>query len=381
VSVDLSKIKANSSKEPSQEKEDGKGIFDFLNKDISLFGNSLSDKKKEAFYHELHILLTAGVDIRTTLDLIASEQTSEKDKTLFIEIRNKVTGGSTLSDAIQETGKFSAYEYHSLRIGEESGKLSVVLNELTNFFQSNINLRRQIVGALTYPGIVLCTSFGAIFFMLNFIVPMFADVFKRFGGKLPFITSVIVDMSNWLGSYFLLLFLIFISVIGLLISQRNQLWFRKFFSKLLLKTPFVGEMIRKIYMARFCHSMALLIGAKIPIVRAIKLVKQMIGFYPIEISLDQVEQDIMQGVALNKSLSAFPVYHKRLVSLIKVGEEVNQLEQFFGKIAKQYSEDVEHQTSLISSMIEPFMIIFLGLIVGVILIAMYLPLFQLSTTF
>ncbi len=380
MAVDISKIKTNKQVTPKEKSEEG-NIFAFLNKDISLFGNGLNDKKKEAFYHELHILLTAGVDIRSTLDLIASEQTSEKDKTLFLGIRDKVTGGSTLSDAIQDTGKFSAYEYHSLRIGEESGKLSVVLNELTNFFQSNINLRRQIIGALTYPGIVLFTSFGAIFFMLNFIVPMFADVFKRFGGKLPFITSVIVDMSNWMASYFYILFLLFASFIGLMISQRNQIWFRKFFSTILLRMPFVGEMIRKIYMARFCHSMALLIGAKIPIVRAIKLVKQMIGFYPIEISLDQVEQDIMQGMALNKSLSAFPVYHKRLVSLIKVGEEVNQLESFFGKIAKQYSEDVEHQTTLISSMIEPFMIIFLGLIVGVILIAMYLPLFQLSTTF
>jgi type IV pilus assembly protein PilC len=217
--------------------------------------------------------------------------------------------------------------------------------------------------------------------MLNFIVPMFADVFKRFGGKLPFITSVIVDMSNWIGSYFYLVFLILAIVVGFLISQRKHLWYRKFFSLLIIRIPFVGDMIRKIYMARFCHSMALLIGAKIPIVRAIKLVKEMIGFYPIEVSLDQVEQDIMQGVSLHKSLAAFPVYHRRLVSLVKVGEEVNQLEMFFGKIAKQYSEDVEHQTSLISSMIEPFMIIFLGLIVGVILIAMYLPLFQLSTTF
>lgn len=381
MAVDLAKIKNTTIQKTTEQKKSEQGIFDFLQKDIQLFGTSLGDKKKEAFYHELHILLTAGVDIRSTLDLIASEQTSEKDKILYQGIRDRVTGGSTLSDAIQETGKFSAYEYHSLRIGEESGKLTVVLKELTDFFQSNINLKRQIVGALTYPAIVLCTSMGAIFFMLNFIVPMFADVFKRFGGKLPFITALIVDISNWMSDYFYIILLMLISIIGLLYSQRKQLWFRKFFSRILLKTPFVGEMIRKIYLARFCHSMALLIGAKIPIVRAIKLVKQMIGFYPVEISLDKIEQDIMQGVSLHKSLSNFPIYHRRLVSLIKVGEEVNQLEMFFGKVARQYSEDVEHQTSLISSMIEPFMIIFLGLIVGVILIAMYLPLFQLSTTF
>jgi len=379
MSLDLSKLP--STKKVSKNEKEEKDFFSFLNKDISLFGNGLNDKKKEAFYHELHILLTAGVDIRSTLELIASEQTAEKDRILFTSIRDKVTEGQALSDAMNDTGKFSAYEYHSLRIGEESGKLATVLEELTNFFQSNINLRRQIIGALTYPAIVLFTSFGAIFFMLNFIVPMFADVFKRFGGKLPFITALIVDISNWLGDYFYILFLLMSGLLAFIYVQRRQLWFRKFFSSLILKIPFVGEMVQKIYMARLCHSMALLIGAKIPIVRALSLVKQMIGFYPIEVSIDKIEQDVVQGMSLNKSLTAFSIYPKRLVSLIKVGEEVNQLELFFGKIAKQYSEDVEHQTRLISSMIEPFMIIFLGLIVGVILIAMYLPLFQLSTTF
>ncbi|MCU0431737.1 MAG: type II secretion system F family protein [Cytophagaceae bacterium] len=127
--------------------------------------------------------------------------------------------------------------------------------------------------------------------------------------------------------------------------------------------------------------MALLISSKIPLLRAMGLIQQMIGFLPIETSIQQMEKDILQGESLWKSMSNFSIYPKRMISLIKVGEEVNQLDSFFSKIAQQYTAEVEHQTSLISSMIEPFMIIFLGLIVGFILIAMYLPLFQLSSSF
>lgn len=380
MAVDLSNYRSTNKKSAAP-KSVKSSPLDFLNKDISLFGTDLNDKKKEAFYLELSILLSAGVDIKTTLELIAQEQGKASDKQLFEELKDRIIGGSTLSEAVRSSGKFSAYEYFSIQIGEESGKISIVLKELAEYFQKKIKQRRQIVGALTYPAIVLCTSMGAIFFMMNFVVPMFADVFKRFGGNLPFITALILDISNTMSKYFYVIFLAIFGLIAAVMSQRKKEWFRAFSSRLILKIPFMGEMVRKIYLARFCHSMTLLIGSKIPILRALSLVKQMIGFYPIEISISNIEADIMRGESLNKSLSSFSIYHKKMISLIKVGEEVNQLEMFFDKIAKQYADEVEHQTSLISSMVEPFMIIFLGLIVGIILIAMYLPLFQLSTTF
>ena len=167
MAVDISKI-GNKVKrqQPQDSGKEQKGMFDFLNKDIQLFGSGLSDKKKEAFYHEFSILLTAGVDIRSVLDLIAMEQTSPKDKDLYESLKQKIIEGSTLSDAIQNSGKFSPYEFFSIQIGEESGKLPLVLKELAEYYQTNIKLRRQVVSALTYPSIVLFTSFGAIFFMI-----------------------------------------------------------------------------------------------------------------------------------------------------------------------------------------------------------------------
>ena len=378
--IDLSQLKKASAAKSGSSKEEG-SLLDFLNKDISFSSNALSDKKKEAFYHELGILFSAGVDIKSSLELIEEEQTNPKDKALFATIKDHVIAGGTLSGAVKESGKFSNYEFHSLQIGEETGKLSAVLKELASFYQNKIKQRRQIVSALSYPILVLGTSVGAIFFMMNYIVPMFADIFKRFGGDLPWITAFILSISEVISSYFYVFILFIVSIIVVFVTQKEKQWFRKLISKVILRTPFIGEMVRKIYLARLCHSMTLLIGSRIPLVRALSLVKQMIGFYPLEESLTQIEKDILHGGSLHKSMSDFPIYHKRMVSLVKVGEEVNQLEMFFEKIGKQYTEDVEHQTGIISSLMEPLMIIFLGLIVGVILIAMYLPLFKLSSNF
>jgi type IV pilus assembly protein PilC len=127
--------------------------------------------------------------------------------------------------------------------------------------------------------------------------------------------------------------------------------------------------------------MALLIGAKIPLLRALQLTSTMIRFYPIEESLQTIEKDIVQGTSLHKSMEAYKIFYPRMISLIKVGEEVNKLDTFFDKIANQYTDEVEHQTAVMGNLIEPLMLIFLGAVVGTILIAMYLPLFSLSTSF
>jgi type IV pilus assembly protein PilC len=356
------------------------GILEFLEKDISLFGNKLNDKKKERFYSDLRILFSAGVDIRTALELIEEEQTKKPDKELWGSIKKKVIEGASLSTAIHESGKFSLYEYYTLQIGEETGHLSEVLDELAMFFSAKIAQKRQVINALSYPLIVLMTAFGAIFFMLKYVVPMFSDVFKRFNTDLPGLTKFIINLSTVFSNYVPLVLLITVSLIVLMYSQRKQLWYRKYGSMFILKLPFVGDMITKVYLERFCHSMNLLISSKTQLINAIDLVSKMIDFYPLSSSLEIVKNDILKGEALYMGLSKYKIYNKRMISLIKVAEEVNQLDVIFGKLSKQYSEEIKHKTSLISSMLEPIMIIFLGLLVAVILVAMYLPLFRLGAS-
>jgi type IV pilus assembly protein PilC len=268
-----------------------------------------------------------------------------------------------------------------LQISEETGKLIEVLQDLAKFYQNKIKQRRKIISALTYPCVVLSTSLGAVFFMLKFVVPMFGDIFKRFGGHLPWITEKIIGVSDAMEKNFFRFFILLLLITAFIFFVRKTEQFRKTASQFLLRIPIVGNLVQKIYLARFCNSMRLLINARLPLLRAIALSRQMIGYYPVESSLQKVEDDIMKGRSLHQSLQQFSIYPRKMIQLVKVGEETNQLDYFFAKISDQYIEEVEYKTSTLSSMMEPLIIIFLGLIIGVILIAMYLPLFQMSNSF
>lgn len=379
--VDLSKYKAAKPVASAAQKKDTEGLMALLNRDISFGSKELSDKKKEYLYLELSSLLMAGINLKSSLELITADQEKAKDKDLFTRIQTEVVNGAPFSQALQLTGKFSLYEIFSLQIGEETGKLTEVLQDMAGFYQNKIKQRRKIVSALTYPCIVLSTSLGAVFFMLKFIVPMFGDIFKRFGGQLPWITEKIIAISQGLQNWFWFFVVGLLAVMLLLFSLREKERFKDVSTKLLLKVPVIGNLVQKIYLARFCNSMRLLISARLPLLKAIALIRQMIRFYPIASSLKIVEDDIMNGKTLHQSLQQFKVYPPKMIQLVKVGEETNQLDYFFGKISEQYIEEVEYKTSTLSSAMEPLIIIFLGLIVGVILVSMYLPLFQMSNSF
>jgi type IV pilus assembly protein PilC len=362
-------------------KSSGKDIFAFLNQDISFSNGQISDKKKESFYLELSTLLLSGIDLRSALDLILVDQDHVKDKELFEGIRKKVLAGLPLSEALKETKRFSPYEFYSLKIGEETGRLGDVLIDLAKYYKSKIQQRRKIISSVSYPVIVLCTSMGAILFMIKFVVPMFADVFLRFGGKLPWITALIIKISGWFNEYLYYFGLLVLACAVFYGLKRKTQKFRSITSSIILKMPVIGDLVKKIYLARFANTMRLLVSTNTPLLKSIALVRQMIDFYPIESSLLQVEQDILKGDALHKSLSSFPFYPAKMIQLIKVGEEVNRMDYFFEKISIQYTEEVEYKTNTLSSLMEPLIIIFLGIVVGIILIAMYLPMFQMSNNF
>ncbi|SDT67323.1 type IV pilus assembly protein PilC [Mucilaginibacter mallensis] len=378
-SIDLNRYEKKIPGKTGTPKTSG-GLMELLNKDISFGSKELNDKKKESLYLELSSLLRAGVNLKSSFELITADLKNEKDKALYQSIQNDVLHGVTFSQALQKSGRFSLYEIFSLQIGEESGKLIEVLQDMATFYKNKIKQRRKIVSALTYPVVVMCTSFGAVFFMLKFVVPMFGDVFKRFGGQLPWITAKIINISKGMQDYFPWFMLFVVLVFILIFSVRKTEQYRKLAALVLLRIPVVGGLVQKIYLARFCNSMRLLINAQLPLLRSIALIRQMIGYYPIESSLQKVEDDIMSGRSLHESLQQFSIYPPKMIQLIKVGEETNQLDYFFEKVSEQYIEEVEYKTAALSSVMEPLIIIFLGLIVGIILVSMYLPLFQMSNS-
>jgi type IV pilus assembly protein PilC len=377
--IDITKLSAV--KTGTEEKTDeGSSIFAFLNKDIRIFAPKLSDKKKERFYFELNILLTAGVDIESALELIVEQQRNKKDKTIYENLKREVLSHGNLAKAMESTGLFSPYETVSIEMGQETGMMSEVLEELAKYYGRTIKQKRQLVNALSYPVIVLVASFGTVFFMMKFIVPLFADFFKRLGGELPYITSVVISFSDQLSNYSVILFFGLITAVFSCISQRKKTWYKRITAIIILKMPIIGPVIKKTYIARFCSSMAMLLSAKIHTSQALELVSRMITFYPLKRSIEQAKEEYIKGVPLYTCLSKHDLYPAQMLSLIKVSEEVNKVDVIFSKLSKQYSEEVEQQTEMLGSLIQPILLLFIGGFVAIILIAMYLPMFQVGTT-
>ncbi|MBV6648063.1 MAG: type II secretion system F family protein, partial [Cyclobacteriaceae bacterium] len=168
------------------------------NKDIQLFGSKLTDKDKSNFYQQLYTLITAGVDISTSLQHIVKQAGKKQVTKIVNEILDNIMKGSSLSSALQETGAFTNYEVYSIQIGEESGELAEVLQNLFDYLEEKIGQRREIISALSYPILIITSAIGAVLFMIFFIIPVFEEIFMRFGGELPGLTQQVIDFSVWL---------------------------------------------------------------------------------------------------------------------------------------------------------------------------------------
>ncbi|BDS14299.1 type II secretion system F family protein [Aureispira anguillae] len=355
-------------------------IWGFMNQDIQLFEPKFGIKKKLILYGQLETLLSSGLDIQASLELIEQSFKKKQDQELVVALKEAVVSGKSLSESMEALDKFSIYEQYSVQIGEETGRLSFILKDLSSFFEKTLSYQRQLTGALAYPVFVLSFSLLAVLFLLRYLVPMFSGIYGRFKQELPTLTQMVVNLSDWIGHLMPYLFLGTLVFIAGAYSQRKKIWFRQAMGWIMLHIPLFGGIIQKVYLSRFCQAMALLLGSGVPLLNALKLVKQMINFYPVSSSLAYTEQQVFQGAQLHEVLAEFKFYPPQALALIKVGEESGKLDVMFERLAAQYTEEVDQQTAIIGSLIEPILIVFLGGIVAVILVAMYLPLFKMTTS-
>ncbi len=377
MSINFKEIK----KRPIVKKEVQPNFIKLVLRQELKFGNDeLSMARKEEFYSEASILLGSGLDIKSCLSVIISEQTKKKQIEFFESISEKIVDGRNLSDALQETKKISPFEYYTLKIGEETGRLADVLKQLAEHYNRQIKQKRQIINTFSYPVIVILTAVLVVIFMMTFIVPLFEELFNRFHGELPALTQFILRSSKFIASniYFILLVLAGI-VLSLLLVRKHPVY-RKIVAAIILKIPVLNSIAIKIYLSKFCQTMALLNSARIPIVTSIQLIRKIIGFYPFEKAFERIEERIVNGGLLYEALREHSLFDPKIVSLTKVGEEVNQLNVIYQKLNEQYHDEVQHKITLLNSMLEPILIIFIGLFVAVILVSMYLPMFKMSNT-
>ncbi|GAA4234242.1 type II secretion system F family protein [Postechiella marina] len=351
----------------------------FLKKEITLFNNAFTNKIKEGFYIELSILLKAGVSLNEGLELIGKSQKKAQNKAIVENISDDIVSGQSLSEALKKHKQFTNYEYHSIKIGEETGTLAQVIEQLGFFFSRKNEQRRDLVNALTYPIIILSTAVLVVTFMLHYVVPMFRDIFEQQGVELPGITKVIISVSEFMQDYGMLIILLLVVVIIFQSFLNKKKRFKRLKDKFILKLPFIGNFVKTVYLSQFTQAVSLLTASKVPVVNSIQLVKQMINFYPLQNALEKVEEHIMNGESLSKSLAKHKLFDDKMIALVKVSEETNQTEYIFDRLNMQYNTQVQQQSKMLSTLMEPFIILIVGVLVGIILIAMYLPMFELSS--
>ena len=381
MSIDLKDIKINTPVKTVRKESEQKNIFSFLNKEVTFGRSKFTNEKKEEFYSEVGMLLSSGLDIRTIFSLMAQEKEKDKHRQFYQTIYDDLVSGFNLSEALNRTGYISPHEYYSVKIGEETGQLNAVLTDLNEYFNRRIKQKRQLVSTFSYPVMVVVTALVVVTFMLNYIVPMFEDVFKRFNGQLPAITRWILSVSKVFKAYIGWVLLLVAGIAAFLWAVRKTDTFRRVTSGLVLKIPLLGVLLNKIYLSRYCQTMALMSSARIPLITALELMEKIIGFYPFEKAMAVLKNELMNGKTLHESMGQFRFFDMKLISLTKVGEEVNKLSEIYSKLSKQYAEEVQHKIGILNSLMEPLLIIIVGLMVAVILIAMYMPMFQMSNSF
>jgi len=376
LTINLKQIKQSQIPKPAQSGSTGS----WFNADIRLGSEELALSQKEEFYAEASILLGSGLDIKACLAVIISEQTKKKQKELFHTISEKIVNGKNLSDSLLETKKISLFEYYTLKIGEETGRLAEVLKQLADHYNKKIKQKRQIINTFSYPALVMFTAVLVIIFMMTFIVPLFEELFNRFQGELPALTRWVLQSSKFISANIYLILFFIAGIILTLFLARKRPAFRKIAAAIVLKIPVLNSILIKIYLSKFCQTMALLNSARIPILTSIQLSRKIIGFYPFEKALEDVEQRIINGDLLYEALRRHAVFDPKIVSLTKVGEEVNQLNVIYQKLNEQYHDEVQHRMTILDSILEPILIIFIGLFVAIVLVSMYLPMFKMSNT-
>ncbi len=367
----------NSQNRANEPKEEKASIW---NRDISFGSKGMSDKDKSTLYHQLKTLIGSGVDIKTSLELVGDQLTRKKSRETLKNVLASLVAGRSLHQAFQKAGQFSNYEFISLKIGEESGRLTEVLQTLSTYFDQRLEQRRQITSALSYPILIVLSSIGAVAFMMLFIIPMFEEVFKRFGSDLPALTLVIISISKFFSSYGMLLFITLLALSATIYFLSKTVKMQRLGENMLLRAPYIGRLYLDIQLSRCAASIALLVHANVPINQTLDFVSQMVRMHHLRDALNLAQKRILKGHPLHLALNDNFVFDKNFLSLVRVGEEVNRLGEFFEKLSVEYASSASYRTKQLNTFLEPLMIVFLGLVVGLILVAMYLPMFQLSTS-
>ncbi|MBI2875937.1 MAG: type II secretion system F family protein [Candidatus Tectomicrobia bacterium] len=349
-----------------------------------LFGQKDKKKKKVKlatlvpFTTQLGFMIEAGLPLLRVLEGLTREMEDKQFQAMIEEVRQKIKEGSTFADALAAQPAFSRLYVNLVRAGEESGKLGPILGHLALYLEKVANLKRKIKSVIAYPLAITIFAVLVVFFMILKIVPIFQTTYARFHAKLPLPTQMLVAASDALRNHFLLLALLVIGIataVSLILKSDRG---RYQADRLLLRLPLFGPSIKKAILARTCRTLAILIESGIPLLETLRLVSQTSGNRVIERSILNSVETIRNGSSIGESFKAEGVFPETLIQLIYSGEESGEMEKMLNKGADFYEQQVEATTATLTSILEPLLIIFVGGMVGAILVCLFLPIFNLG---
>lgn len=336
-------------------------------------------KELVVFTRQLSTLIDAGLPLLRSLNVLIAQQRACKLRDILREVSSDIQSGATFSEALaKHPREFDRLFVNMVRAGEVGGMLEVVLNRLATFMERRQKLQRRIKGAMIYPICVVLFAFLIVMFLLVFVVPEFKDLFEGFGAKLPWMTRFLMDCGDFvLYSYWKMMLWFSGTVITLKVVSKFKVT-KSIMDRVSLKMPLVGDLVTKIAVARFSRTLGTLITSGVPILQSLRITKETIGNEVVEKAVQKVHDSIKEGDTIAAPLDEAKVFPSMVVNMIDVGEETGSLDTMLMKVADIYDEEVEEAVEVMLRMLEPIMIVFLGVVVGFIVIALYLPIFSLA---
>jgi type IV pilus assembly protein PilC len=346
---------------------------------IPTFGTGVDSKELAIFTRQFSVMIDAGLPLVQCLEILAGQQENKTFQKILTGVRSSVEGGATLSASMKQHEKvFDPLYYNMVEAGETGGILDTILQRLSTYIEKNVKLKRAVKSAMIYPVSVMSIAIAVVGLLLWKVVPIFATLFNGLGAALPLPTRIVIALSNFVGSIYGLMIVVFAVGGGVAIS----LWYktpqgRYMIDAILLKSPVVGMVLRKIAVARFTRTLGTLISSGVPILEGLDITSRTAGNAVVEKAISQTRKAVEAGRSLVDPLKETDVFPGMVTQMIGVGEQTGAMDAMLQKIADFYEDEVDVAVKDMLTAIEPIMIVFLGIVVGGVVISMYLPMFSL----
>lgn len=331
------------------------------------------------FCRQLATLLGAGVTILKSLDIISQQVSSRKLYEVIKALQKDMEQGLSLHEAMAKHPKvFSDLWVNLVESGEASGNLAIVLNRLASYLERNAAFKNKIISALIYPFILFIAGIGALVFLTIKIIPVFADIFSGFDITLPLLTRILIQVSKYMRSYAIIIFLVGVFIFSIFKQFIRTKDGRTLYEKIKFKLPVLGEFFKALVVERFSSEMSTLIESGVPILYALEITEQSVGNLVVGEIIRKVKDEVRQGRSLSSPLDKSGFFEPMVIQMITVGEEIGELSQMFKKINVFYQDQVETFLIRFTAMFEPIILVFIGGVIGIMIVGMFLPIFQIS---